>query len=316
MATFANPSQAEFHQIHIDAARNSTDDFNIFHDKNRWHSAPQNPFGGPIVLGFQLACYIEYQIKCYRSAHQELACLDTNNLRFSNYQFNFARALKASESAQLEIKPSRRTQGGNAALGNRLLLKSAQGLVLMGYKKESHSALYALDWDSTGLPPLNQLPDRSYIPGTAYFLKRKYMNTGNAKNFLSGSLAEQSDYIDELEDRVQFPETFPIGLLSCALLERAHLDQHDFVTNPMVYTTHQYSIDRALLRKMKSNDVLHMLVKPAVTAKQTSGLGETNINQVIYECMGIMHGDAVLYQAKIGLAPLADIIAQQKVKSG
>ena len=46
-------------QIHIDIARNSTDDFNLFHNKDRWHWVRGNPFEGPIALGFPLGCVIE-----------------------------------------------------------------------------------------------------------------------------------------------------------------------------------------------------------------------------------------------------------------
>ena len=53
-------------QIHIEAARNSTDDFNLFHDKNRWNWVENNPFDGPIALGFQLGCFIEDCVKNFR----------------------------------------------------------------------------------------------------------------------------------------------------------------------------------------------------------------------------------------------------------
>ncbi|MDH3561594.1 MAG: hypothetical protein OEN52_11645, partial [Gammaproteobacteria bacterium] len=49
----SNPSDYCFHQIHIDAARNATDDFNPFHDPWKWDHIHGNPFGMPIVLGFQ-----------------------------------------------------------------------------------------------------------------------------------------------------------------------------------------------------------------------------------------------------------------------
>jgi len=38
----------------------------------------------------------------------------------------------------------------------------------------------------------------------SFFLKRKFMNVSNAKNFLCGSLAKQADYFDELEDIIYF----------------------------------------------------------------------------------------------------------------
>ena len=43
-----------YQQIHIDAARNATDDFNPFHDQKKWNRIHGNPFGMPIVLGFQV----------------------------------------------------------------------------------------------------------------------------------------------------------------------------------------------------------------------------------------------------------------------
>jgi len=43
-----------FSQLHIDVARNAIGDFNPFHDPVKWHRIQGNPFGGPIVMGFQL----------------------------------------------------------------------------------------------------------------------------------------------------------------------------------------------------------------------------------------------------------------------
>ena len=51
-----------FDQIHIEVARNATDDFNLFHDKHKWLQITHNPFKGPIVLGYQLNTLID--IKC------------------------------------------------------------------------------------------------------------------------------------------------------------------------------------------------------------------------------------------------------------
>ena len=75
---------------------------------------------------------------------------------------------------------------------------------------------------------LNQVQDRTFLQDQDLFLKRKYMTTSNAKNFLSGSLVEQAEYIDEIAEKVKFPELFPCALLSNALLERAWQEGHDF----------------------------------------------------------------------------------------
>ena len=88
------------------------------------------------------------------------------------------------------------------------------------------------------------------------------MTTSNAKNFLCGSLRDQAQYFDELQDRVSFPEMFSCALLSNALLEKALKFHHNFECNPMVYTSHKISIDRRYLAQMKSNDALHILIRP------------------------------------------------------
>ena len=44
-------------------------------------------------------------------------------------------------------------------------------------------------------------------------------------------------------------------------MEKAQLENHDFKRNPMVYTSHEISIDRRQLAKLKNNDVLNILVE-------------------------------------------------------
>jgi hypothetical protein len=77
------------------------------------------------------------------------------------------------------------------------------------------------DEDFSGFGDLDTEQDRSWVVQDRFFMKRKYLNTGNGKNFLAGSLVDQHYYFDELENRVQFPAMFPVALLSCALLEKA-----------------------------------------------------------------------------------------------
>lgn len=298
----------KFSQIHIEAARNSTDDFNLFHDKHKWRRIRANPFGGPIALGFQLECLIEYQLRCYRLANNEAALIDDNQLSFSNYQFSFANVVRPDTEMQVDIRRSQFNTSDGGLLSNRVMLKAGGRPVLVGHKKESVRPLALPDADMSGLPSLHDVPDRSYVEDGRYFLKRKFMNVGNAKNFLSGSLAEQADYFDELEGRVNFPEVFPVGLISGALLERAMAQGHDFEKAPMVYTSHHISIDRRRLQLLKSNDRLDILVSKPRQVAAVKGLGMSAIPQSVYDCYGLLDGGLLLYQAEIALAALDDIL--------
>ena len=296
-----------FNQIHIEAARNASDDFNLFHDKHKWLQITHNPFKGPIVLGFQLNTLIEYQIRLYREMHHETKIIEENNLRYSNYQITFVNAIRPDHQIDLTIKKTLIKTIPNLTLGNRIAIKSDNKTVLLGFKKETQKPVFLPDADFSDFPDLNQIPDRTVIVDTPYFLKVKYMNNGNAKNFLSGSLAEQSDYFDELEGIVNYPEIFPCSLTSGALLEKARMENHDFKRNPMVYTSHEISIDRTCLHELKSHDPLYILVEQHPESK-TVTLNKTEIMLRVYDCYGLVEGQKILFRARLSLAPLEEIL--------
>lgn len=300
--------QFVFNQIHIEAARNASDDFNLFHDKRKWLQIIHNPFKGPIVLGFQLNALIEYQMRLFRDANHENKIIEENQLRFSNYQITFVNAVRPDHPIQLQIKKTLIKTIPDLTLANRVTIKSNEKTVLLGYKKETSQPLFLADVDLSKLPKLSEFADRSMIPETPYFLKRKYMNNGNAKNFLSGSLAEQSDYFDEIDGLVQYPESFPCSLTSGALMEKARLENHDFKRNPMVYTSHELSIDRELLRELQSHDELMILVHQHPESSKDT-LNKTGIKLRIYDCFGLIKDQQVLFRAKMRLAPLEEILS-------
>jgi hypothetical protein len=299
-----------FKQLHIDAARNATDDFNLFHDSNEWQRIYHNPFKGPIVLGFQLESLVEHKVLLYRQLHNEQVLIAEHNLRFSNYQFSFVNAVRPEQSVSVDIKETQFKGGLDTVLSNRIHIKSEGKLALIGYKTESQSALFLPDPDISYFGNLNHYPDYSYLADSSFFLKRKFMDTSNAKNFLCGSLADQADYFDELQDKVIFPEIFPCSLVSNTLLEKALIEKHDFERNPMVYLSHKISIDRTHLARLKSNDVLHILVKQVFS--EAEGIGSSIDSLCNYKCYGLMEDNAILYRALISLAPLEKILKSLK----
>ena len=302
-----------FDQIHIEVARNASDDFNLFHDKHKWLQIMHNPFKGPIVLGYQLNTLIEDQMRIYREAHHENKIISENKLRFSNYQITFVNALKPATPFELEIKKTLIKTIPTLTLGNRIAIKSEGKTILIGFKKETQTPLFLADTKFNKLPNLNVIPDKTTIPGTDYFLKRKFLHNGNVKNFLSGSLVEQSDYFDELTHVANYPEIFPCSLASGALLEKAQLENHDFKRNPMVYTSHEISVDRQHLRKLKNDDKLYILVKQHRESSSNT-LNQTDIMLRTYDCYGLLHNHEVLYRVRMNLVPLEEILKSLKEK--
>ena len=295
-------------QLHIDIARNSTDDFNLFHDKSRWHWLRGNPFEGPIALGFQLGCFIEYQ--CKLLAMNGDSDVDSEQFRFSGYEFSFANCVRPDDEVSLSLKSGKWSSGdGPSVYSRRLILKANKKPAIIGYKREGNEMTLPLP---SKLPPmhmLNGLNDRDLVPGTQYFLKRKYMIVGNAKNFLASAGAEQSLYIDEFADKVDFPEMYPLGLISSALLERAVFEDIDLISHPMIYASQKLCIDKQQLEELRSNDPINILVGPDISDDANEFSPESSSKKrVIQECVAYSKGDKPLFIAKVCLIPLNSLI--------
>ena len=293
-----------YQQIHIDAARNSTDDFNPFHDQVKWSRIHGNPFGMPIVLGFQIEALIEYLVTLFRMQNGDNSLIKDHHLHFSNFQFTFADVVRPGEPFQVEIKKTTNRISESGQLANRIAVRKQGGLVLLGFQRESSVPLCIPDADFSRIGNLDTSEDRSWISQNRYFLKRKFINTGHGKNFLAGSLVDQHHYFDEMNERVQFPAMFPVSLLSCALFEKARLDNYDFESNPVVYTSHLISVDQRLLHTLKSNDRLYLLVTEQETVPAGKGLGKKGFPQQLHRCFGLLSGNRILFRAEVVMAPL------------
>ena len=236
------------------------------------------------------------------------AFIERHALHFSNYQLTFADALAPDQPFYVEIKPTL-VQSAPPSLANRVVIRTDERIVMIGYVRETTDPRVLDDVDVRSLPNLRAAPDREFIAGTGYFLKRKFMNTANAKNFLAGSLCDQGDYFDELAERFEYPDMFPVALVSCALLEKAMKEGHDFLADPMVYLAHTIAVDRRLVRRLRSNDVLHMLVDGPVPVEGEKGLGKSGVKKLRFNCLGIVEPPDVLYRAEVLMAPLDSIVA-------
>lgn len=304
-----NCSQFSLDLVHIDVARNATDDFNLFHDKNNWNKIVNNPFGGPIALGFQLECFIENYVNQYRHQNNEHETIAKHKLDYSNYAFNFVGVVRPNESLQVTVKKSRLSQHENTVLSNRVVLKNTQGIVILGFKSESCSPLFANDIHFDANQITEEIRDRSILDKYGYFYKQKFSTNSNAKNFLTGSHVEQSDYFDEANDKILFPETYFTSLISCALLERAKAIGHDFKSEPMVYTSHKISVNRNTVAKIRSDQKIHIVVsQPQLNPDPKEQVPAL----VTHYCFGFDQEKNILFQGEIQLAPLAYILAGNK----
>jgi len=292
-----------FDPIHIDIARNSTDDFNPFHDPQRWDGIRDNPFGAPIALGFQMEFLAADRVAARRRLEQQPSA-DTGPSGFLNYEFQFANVLRAGEPFSVDVRKTTVTRDGRGRTNRVVLRKETGDLVLSGSISSTDTPRFLADAQIHGHPPLENLPDRKPVPGTPYFGKRKFLNTANGKNFALGALCAQQDYFDELREQIAFPPMFTAALMSSALLEKGWFEGYDFAADPLVYTHHQISIDQGLQRRLRSNDRLHFLIEGPLPTRPTRGLNGAMVEQQAYHCFGLLHGHDVLLRAVVTLAPL------------
>ncbi len=278
--------------LHIDVARFASDDFNPFHDRHKWQRIAGNPFGGPIALGFQLgACGLE-TVRDVRGAAG-----GGGESRYSTLQVRFIDAVRADDMLGVTV---RGRHAGADATSHRFVIRRNGRTAALGALRGAHSAPQALPDEATFARALDGLPDRSVVPGDSWFLKRKFMLTANAKNFLAAAGIDPFRYFDELENRVRFPEIYPASLISSALLEHGLHQRHDFMAEPMVYSHHEITTDLEALARLRSNDRLNIVVShhPASVAQR-----------VVHRCLGFTARGERLFTAEIGLVPLASLLA-------
>ncbi|MGH8596399.1 MAG: hypothetical protein ACREXT_07065 [Gammaproteobacteria bacterium] len=285
----------QYSALHIDVARFATDDFNPFHDKHKWSRIAENPYGGPIVLGFQLTAYAAHAV---RMQSDDAA----RALRYTHLRVTFANAVRIDDVVTLKINPPQWADDRHQ-VSHRIALRTPRSLALTGHLRY----LQRLPYDPP--PPvqplsLNRIRDRADVPGTEYFLKRKFLTTSNGKNFLIGAGIEPSLYLDELDDRINFPEMFPVSLVSCALLERGFKRHYDFLANPMVYAFHDIVIDREVIARLKSNDTVNVLVSAAHSAAGEALGSALRRGQQVHRCLGYSGLGERIFHAEIGLVPL------------
>lgn len=293
-----------FEQLHVDVARNTTDDFNPFHDPKRWQLIRDNPFGSTIVLGFQTEFLVSDQVAHMRRDSGDDVRITEHGLHFSNYEFRFVGALLPGERFDVEIRKTVDKTADGGGLSNRVIVRKDDGqAVLLGTQSETESPRFLADTVPVNVPPLASLSDRRRIDGTPYFLKRKFLTTSNGKNFVLAGLGVQQDYFDELDEFVSFPPMFTAALLSCGLLEQAWQQGYDFLADPVVYTSHQISVDRRLQQKLRSNDRLHLLIDGPSNESSSSGGSAVDAMQN-YRVFGLVADEQVLFRAKVQLAML------------
>ena len=288
----AVPAPLRFDQLHIDIARNATDDFNPFHDPVRWRNIAGNPFSAPIALGF--LCRDRIMRHRMQEGHTSA------DFPFRNFEFNFAGALHAEDEFSVDVRRTVESSSGGRA--NRVVIRSASGSpCLIGTQSDTDAPRFSHEFAAPG--ELRGYEDRSLLPDSDLFLKRKFLTTSNAKNFALACLCRQQDYIDELAERVSFAPLFTAALMSCALLERARSEGHDFEADPLVYTSHQISVDLGLQQRLRSNDALHFLVTPPRAISPTKGLGKASVEQQSFDCVACLDDGRVLIAATRLMAP-------------
>jgi hypothetical protein len=294
-----------FQQLHIDVARNTTDDFNPFHDPARWRAIRDNPFGSTIVLGFQTEFLVSDLIERRHRVGLGVAVGADHELHFSNYEFRFVGALRPGEHFDVELRKTVDKTASNGGLSTRAVLRRDDNTpVLMGVQSESAAPCVLADADPSNLPDLSQLPDRTMIVDGRFFLKRKFLTTSNGKNFVLAGLGRQQDYFDELADYVSFPPMFTAALSSCALLEKAWQQGYDFHADPVVYTNHRISVDRRLQSALRSNERLHLLVEGPLEETATPHSIPANSLAQRYCVFGVIRDNAILFRALFQLATL------------
>lgn len=293
-----NPPTYCYKQLHIDVARNSSDDFDPLHDSNNPRSIGRDPKQRPTVLAFQLNCLIEY----LTSRDDALPAVAES--RFRNYDFVFSDDLRQDQVFSVSTNTIDPEAGGGGP-PVRVEVAEHNNLMLIGSVWRSDTPHYLSETELPDFESIDTQPDLTYVPDTPFFMKRKFLSTANAKNFIASSLADQAFYFDEVHERIRFPDMVPVSYISNAIFEKSLADNEDLWRNPMVYHRHQISVDRGLGRSLRSNHKLLILIAGPQVSRAISQGGASPGKMYGYDCFGLTGAPKlqVLFRARVVLGP-------------
>ena len=296
-----------FTQAAIDRARLASRDPNLVHDPQCWQSVSGNPFGGPIVLGFQMVGLVEQALRRCRAEQGEDIFVRDHRLSCSHYQLNFLKAVRPDEPVTVEIKDTRYTDTPDLQLNNRVLLRADDHLALMGHKREAFGPLLLEDYDFTEVDELDTAASGTYLRCCNHFLVRRVLRLSAARQFTAGcgEPLTASD-LNLGPSAPGFSEVYPLALISGALVRKAANDGWNLRSTPLVYKSHELCIDRDKLAAVEDGCRLALLV----TQRVIDGVSERRPAGIDYEnlCFGVLPDRSILFRARLIVSALASTL--------
>jgi|GEM_PF-5923434 len=296
-----------FTQSDVDTVRSISDDANPIHDPEKWSKVQNNPFDGPIVLGFQLvelaaratSSPLLHQAQCAKKSRPP-----SRRTVINRYRVTFLNAVKANETVDIKASATRHLDCG-VTTRQRFVARSGSSIVLKGYRE---IVMATEDKRDDMFADVGQGGERStvgMIGSRAVMTTEKLLSTTHASRFAKA--CGDSTHDNNVHGlRGLASDIYPVSMTSGALVRYAISSGWDLSVRPFVYKSQDIRIDSSRLSQMSTSTAITLQTQLQNSAEDsmTDAMGTDDF---AFFCTGLLPDKSPLFCVRLVVSALGPV---------
>ena len=298
--------QHSFTQSEVDTVRSITDDGNPIHDPDKWHNVQNNPFDGPIVLGFQLvelAARATSDSALGQSAYTKAARPVHQTTIYNRYRVTFLNAVKADERVEMTASAVRRLDSVGSSR-QRFVARTCESIVMKGYRETVTESSGNTDYMFDGIEPINGSGGSNAVQHHSVMTTQKLLSTAHARRFATA--CGDSNHQNNVHGlRGLASDIYPVSMTSGALVQYASSCGWDLSVRPFVYRSQDIRIDSSRLDGLSTNTAITLQTRLVASAEddRNDALGT---DEFAFVCTGSLPDKTVLFCVRLVVNALGE----------
>jgi len=304
--------QHSFTQSDLDSVRSISDDGNPIHDPSVWCKVQNNPFDGPIVLGFQLvelAARATSDTFLNESRYKASANSAPHSGVYSRYRVTFLNAVLPNVNVEMKASPVRKIES-EKTLRQRFVARSAGNIVLKGYRETVVGNSENTDYMFSGIDQGERLGSSSAQPDGEVMITETQLLTTHARRFAKacGDSVHQNN-VHGLRGLAS--DIYPVSMTSGALVRYAINSGWDLCARPLVYRSQDIRIDSSRLNGLSGNTAISLQTRRDTSHRGTQ-TNEMGASDFAFVCTGTMSDGSVLFCVRLVVSALGNVPTLQQ----
>jgi len=304
--------QHSFTQSDVDSVRSISDDGNPIHDPSVWYKVQNNPFDGPIVLGYQLvelAARATSDSILNESQYRANASSTPHDGIYSRYRVTFLNAVRPNENVEMKASAIRKIES-EEVVRQRFVARSAGTIVLKGYRETVVGNSENTDYMFAGIDQRERFGRSSAQTDGEVMTTEAQLSTSHARRFAKacGDSVHQNN-VHGLRGLAS--DIYPVSMTSGALVRYAINSGWDLCARPLVYRSQDIRIDSSRLMGLSGNTAISLQTRREASRDGIQA-DETGASDFAFVCKGMMSDGSVLFCVRLVVSALGNVPTVQQ----